>query len=263
MTCPHQERIPDLAVAIVRQEELTREMEQLLSHVEQCPECASELRAYQQMAPHLLRTAENNTDGSASADCPDDNTLACLLDGRLPKDKVHAIELHLAHCGHCCKQLADLTAILDEPPLRASVAEFALALKDGALEWVRRPGTGFIPLSASPLPVLASPAREPDARRCAWTQEYGGIRLAFCLTYEHRGRMDLTLHVLSDAVVPEGTNATLWSKGVMVQSERVDQDGQIAFQGLDCPEYEGEVNLPGESPLRFFVQVHPADLNET
>lgn len=114
-------------------------------HLADCSECSERLRVHKETAALVSRAAGSRLPddvpavadrASGSAEHPDAETLAAYSDGSLPEDAVLRVERHLAVCGDCLREVADLWAMsserASEPPSSALVVVRARLARDAA-----------------------------------------------------------------------------------------------------------------------------------
>ena len=123
--------------------------EQILSamrHLEQCQTCSVIARAdvdLEREARHLRRTV---APADVLRDHPDtETTLIAFVDGRLPDEEREALEEHLAACGICAADVADLKTLRDDlerprtRPLRWIAVAASVAMAAALSVWLARP----------------------------------------------------------------------------------------------------------------------------
>lgn len=94
-----------------------REARRIERHVARCASCRNDVDALRSVADMLRRGAR--APAARRPGCPGAEELAAFADGSLGGARRATVESHIARCGACLKEVADLWSLMESPPRAA------------------------------------------------------------------------------------------------------------------------------------------------
>lgn len=192
---------------------------------------------------------------------PDEEDLACFLDGRLSEDEQERIKAHILHCDTCTEAVA-LSLEIDPPEAARlpeellsrvkelgaaqsdaiSVLEIILRLKEKVLEVINTTGDVLVGQELVPAPVLRSRAIRNFKDEINILKNFQDIRVEVKIEQRGRGIFGLTVVIkdkLSQKVVKD-LRVTLIRDGVELESY-IGDSGKVIFEHVLLGKYTVEI----------------------
>jgi hypothetical protein len=224
-------------------------------HVRGCKECQTKLTGLRRVIGDVAAAA-GTTKSERAGPCLDELELAALAEGG--EALAERPRAHLAECGHCRRELAELTALLADPTVVAAIDDRPRVSR---LRWWRVAG-GALAAAAAVVLVVALPKRDrPDAaahraptitaaetpalrfpvgdvdeaRSFLWGAVAGANRYRLTL-FDAAGHVLLatqgtdTLVALPDSIVPVRGRSYLWKVEARTAADRWTSSELIEFR---------------------------------
>lgn len=257
MNCPSRDELAELAFLAAKGEESKPPFGE---HLSECPSCAPVYSEYCRIVDALISAARSADDEDKTSPCLNDNLLAEYVDHALNAEDQRSVELHLASCLACIRDLLALHELVESTDSQTSVLTFVVGLAKKGLEVLSHPPEGFTPLQASPVPVLDGKSAGTLHKSTAWTQRAGDYAFQFRVNQEEGARASVLVGLESgDGVSADGLRLTLRYDGSIVQSEALAADKATTLAGLHLKDYTLSVTLPGGESLPFNLSLRDLD----
>lgn len=203
-----------------------------------------------------IRSAHDEQDSH-----PDEEDLACFLDGRLSEDEEERIKAHILHCDTCTEAVAISLQI--EPPeavqlpeelasrikelvaarsVSVSALEIILRLKEKALEVINTTGDVLVGQELVPAPVLRSRAIRDFKDEVNILKDFQDIRVEAKIEQRGSGIFSLTV-VIKDKLSQKAMKdlrVTLIREGVELESY-IGGSGRVIFEHVLLGKYTVEI----------------------
>lgn len=192
---------------------------------------------------------------------PDEETLACFIEGRLTTEENDLIKEHLIICEPCAlavalnlaspnieakdvpeellKQLKNLLVFRQDPTL----LEIILKLKEKTLEMINATGDVLVGMELVPAPVLRARSIKDFKDEVTILKDFKDIRVE--VKVENRGGRAFNLNILVKQKLSQKTikdlRVTLIKDDLELESYLTDS-GSISFENVSLGEYSVEIS---------------------
>ncbi|GCE28236.1 hypothetical protein KDA_37200 [Dictyobacter alpinus] len=251
----------------IRNEELIAYLEgekvrpAVVEHLARCQKCSFQLASYRQVEGKLTRRLYR-------WDCPPNQVLGEYLLGMLDGNVASSVQLHLHMCVLCSAEMAILTNFMAVEPLvyapvaaGQEVGQPAVPVSEQPLQEIKRTieqvrdqaASGIRRIAALLLPPQPGLAyqRSAGGQDLNWPRNYMADDVMISLQLEHspksRGALQLIGFVTRQGTAVnalQGTTARLLTDAGVVQTQHIDELGNVIFSALDPATYTMEVQLP-------------------
>jgi len=206
---------------------------------------------------------------------PDEEDLACFLDGRLSEDEEARIKAHILHCNACIEALT--LSLQIEPPETvqlpeelasrikelvaarsdsASALEIIVRLKEKALEVINTTGDVLVGQELIPAPVLRSRAIRDFKDEINILKDFQDIRVEAKIERRGNGIFGLTVVIkdkLSQKAIKD-LRVTLIRDGLELESY-VGDSGRVIFERVLPGRYAVEVSAIDSKLASILLEV--------
>jgi hypothetical protein len=192
---------------------------------------------------------------------PDEETLACFLEGRLSEEDAEILKAHLINCPNCSEAFAlNLKAdALEDKPLpqelltrlknllpaqdKASLLEIALQFKDKAIEIINTTGAVLFGQELVPAAVLRSRKIKEFKDEVIILKDFKDITVEIRVENKSGRAFDLRLSVKQkQSQKPlKDLRVTLFKEDLELESYLADS-GSVAFEHVLLGKYKIEIN---------------------
>ncbi|MBP7217288.1 MAG: hypothetical protein KBA46_08420 [Candidatus Omnitrophica bacterium] len=188
---------------------------------------------------------------------PDEETLACFIEQRLPAQETDAIKLHIAMCERCSESvavaleapgvsikhvpegaLAAAKGLVEQGPKGASALEVCLRLNDRIWEIVSASGDILVDQELVPAPLLRSRNLNTFKDEVTLLKEFDDIRVQIRIERAHQGYFSTSVLVQDKALkhVTKEMRITLLREEVELESYVTDT-GKVQFENISLGTY--------------------------
>ncbi len=205
---------------------------------------------------------------------PDEESLACFLEDKLPAEAKNAILRHLLICDKCAEYLSVQIKIqphlsLDVPAAlldkvkklvnqetRGSLLEIFLKLKAKALEIIQTTGDVLVGQELIPAPVLRSRQMNEFKDEISIIKDLQQIRVLAKIQNKDTKRFNLTISVKykESQKIPQDLSITLSQGGIELESYTTDS-GNGFFENILPGSYVVEIIRQGQREARIDLKV--------
>jgi len=196
-------------------------------------------------------------------DCPDDETLACFLEGRLPEKESRQLKMHLIGCDRCLELIALISQEAAEVPLPQELVERAkelvmrqekaqsgfieiiLGLKEKTIDLIKASGDILFGQEVTRLEVLRGRKVKDFGQEVKIIKDLGEIRVEAGLENRanYTARVTVKLGDIKTAKPVEGLRITLIRAGQDIESY-IAETGKAVFDNVSVGSYAIEISTP-------------------
>lgn len=230
----------------------------VVEHLARCQKCSSQLASYRRMEHRLSQKLYR-------WDCPSNQTLGDFALGLVDGDHAAAIQAHLRMCVLCSAEMVTLTNFLAADPLPVAIGQASSPvasrnaplplqeikrtlgqMREQTAEGMRRIAALLLP----PQPGFAY-QRSLAETGLAWPRDYQAEDVHISLQLESSPRQRGTLQLIGlvtrqgsaiDSL--RGTPAQLKTAEGVIQTQHIDELGNVIFPALQPTTYTIELQLP-------------------
>ncbi|GHO85015.1 hypothetical protein [Dictyobacter formicarum] len=230
----------------------------VVEHLARCQKCSSQLASYRHVERRLSQKLYR-------WDCPSNQVLGDFALGLMNGEHAVAIQAHLRMCVLCSAEMVTLTNFLAADPLPVAIGRVVSPVashnaqqplqdikrtlgqvREQTLDGVRRIAALLLP----PQPGFAYQRSlgQPDL---AWPRNYQAEDVTISLQLENSPRQRGALQLIGlvtrqgkaiDAL--QGTPAQLMTANGVIQTQHIDELGNVVFPALQPTTYTIELQLP-------------------
>lgn len=180
----------------------------------------------------------------STGNCPDEETLACFLEGRLPSQESQQLKDHIITCVQCQEiiRLVNAGATEKNEPV---LLEIILAFKDKVIDLIRTSGDVLYGQEFAPLPVLRSRNIKDFGQEVIIVEDIGNIKAEIEIENKanYIARITVKLTDINTGKPSEGLRVSLIHAEREVESY-IAEAGQAVFDNILADNYSLEISSP-------------------
>jgi hypothetical protein len=211
-------------------------------------------KIYHSWRERLIRPQEN---------CPEDETLACFLEGRLPEKESRQLKKHLIGCDKCLELIVLISQEVPEMPLpqelierakdlvmrqekaQSGFMEIILGLREKTVDLVKASGDILFGQEVAPLSVLRGRNVKDFGQEVVIVKHLGEIKVEAGLENRanYTARVTVKLSEIKTSKPVEGLRITLIRAGQDIESY-IAEAGKAVFDNVSVGSYVIEISTP-------------------
>ena len=179
-----------------------------------------------------------------AGNCPDEETLACFLEGRLPSQESQQLKNHIITCEQCQEIIRLVSAGATEKS-EPVLLEIILAFKDKVIDLIRTSGDVLYGQEFAPLPVLRSRNIKDFGQEVIIVEDIGNIKAEIEIENKanYIARITVKLTDINTGKPSEGLRVSLIYAEREVESY-IAEAGQAVFDNILADNYSLEISSP-------------------
>mgnify|MGYP001607286982 FL=1 len=180
----------------------------------------------------------------SAGNCPDEETLACFLEDRLPSQESQQLKDHIITCEQCQEiiRLVSAGATEKNEPV---LLEIILAFKDKVIDLIRTSGDVLYGQEFAPLPVLRSRNIKDFGQEVIIVEDIGNIKAEIEIENKanYIARITVKLTDINTGKPSEGLRVSLIRQEQEIESY-IAEAGQAVFDNILADNYSLEISSP-------------------
>jgi hypothetical protein len=205
---------------------------------------------------------------------PDEEEIACFLEGRLPDIEAQKLKVHLTQCQACAEALAVAAKVkpgqdiqapawlietvkgLIEQPAPVRLLELILRWKEKAIELIETNGAVFVGRQILPVPLLRSRKIQYFNKNVTVLKDFSDIRLEVRIESRPVQAFDLSAEIKDKRTLRPIRNAriALFKDNIELESYQCDT-GKAIFEHVAAGKYLLEVSATGIKSAQVALEV--------
>lgn len=248
-TCPGDDLLMAAVLSTGGGQAPADDVRRALDHARDCGPCGKTLDLYAS-----LRRA-NRGSGAHTDGCLDENALAEFVDGAMPWEERVTAESHLAACGKCAHNLAELHTLLVALRPAQTAPQLVLAWVRDGLNVISAAMDTFTARPLAAVPVLD---RAQLPKVLSWSLESGSGPVQITVQHDAGGTATLRLVLAPETAAAGRCRVHLKRAGSLLESRTVDPSAAVEFPELVPADYQVEMVAAG-SRTAFQFTLTPED----
>lgn len=176
--------------------------------------------------------------------CPDEETLSCFLEGRLPPQESQQLKNHIITCVQC-QEIIRLVSVEVAEKNEPVLLKIILAFKDKAIDLINTSGDVLYGQEFAPLPVLRSRNIKDFGQEVIIVEDIGNIKAEIEIENKanYIARITVKLTDINTGKPSEGLRVSLIRQEQEIESY-IAEAGQAVFDSVLADNYSLEISSP-------------------
>jgi len=176
--------------------------------------------------------------------CPDEETLSCFLEGRLPPQESQQLKNHIITCVQC-QEIIRLVSVEVAEKNEPVLVKIILAFKDKAIDLIKTSGDVLYGQEFAPLPVLRSRNIKDFGQEVIIVEDIGNIKAEIEIENKanYIARITVKLTDINTGKPSEGLRVSLIRQEQEIESY-IAEAGQAVFDSVLADNYSLEISSP-------------------